>query len=177
MTETPHTTELLLRVMGITGEDALLPLEVLINLHRRQLRAPLEALARVEADKLTAPGQLRQRTNAIVKWLDAQWPSLDSGKTLMNDERLSRLSAVVQKATGWSEMEDVELMRVAGDPEPIVGALILEAVDAWTPYDPLYVMHQLTWPQVDMPVMFEMIEVELALDPTFEKMANHFIGA
>lgn len=187
MTDLSVAEELVLQLMGVEGEDRLLPLQVLINMNRRALRAPLEKLSTlntetgqlgsVAAPKIWSEDQKYIQASATDDWVGDRWHALSDGKILRNHEPLTSLSIEIHDETGWNSLEDEALLKLAGSPSQLAGTLILKASDSWTAYDPLYALHQLTWPGAKTEALLALLDVELQLDPAFLELIEAFSGA
>jgi hypothetical protein len=180
MTDTPLATELVLKIMGVEGEDALLPMPVLVNLHRTQLRAPLEALCAIvgqlrveEAGNPYQEELLDLQTQAIVNWTDQRWDALAKGEIFRNDARLADMD-MGPAWDRWNEMDDESLLRAAGSPSPLAAKLILKAIESWESYETLYILHQLSWKDADPTAQLKVLEIELGLHHAVPEILQEF---
>jgi hypothetical protein len=164
--EYPYASELLYGLMQISGEDRTLPLEVLVNLHRQQLREPLVVLAGMYGATLPATDrELLEIAYRIVGELRDEYPWVVPG--LRHNHWLM---STLERVDPYLEMcEQLEPMRQLRTKAPLVWALLLSAAGTgeaydWYAHQPVAVLYPLTWgPEyyaVFLPVLDEMLRTE-----------------
>jgi hypothetical protein len=166
MTDTTRALALLHEVMGIVGEDTLLPLTVLVNLHRVQLAAPLERMLTEFGGRATEPGLRVSRAMAAV---DERWPVLVSGAIFEQDEELDGLQDQLPSDGIW---DDETVVAVARNPSPELAKLLLLPY-SWLNCEPLLLLHTLTWTNTDaaqVPILLQMLAREMELTPAVEDL-------
>jgi hypothetical protein len=172
MSAVSHAEALLLEVMGIAPEDAQLPLQVLINLHRERLRAPLEALAETCGGNELNPYLRAQHALAETK---ERWPELEDGSVFDKDEQLNLILDELENVN--SPVDERNAEDIARHPSPTAQALLRMDRLGWQCCEPLILLHQLTHRDIEphlMALHVGLLERELELDPAVEDMIRTF---
>jgi hypothetical protein len=159
----PHVRALFTELLELSAEDAQLPLEVLINLHRPQLRAPLLLLA--NRGEQLAPGQsFWEQRAAAREALVELCPILTNGRIFEGDPDLVNISNGITSNPSdmvW-DLGMEQLRELTGS--ELLAQLADEASYDWEPQEPLYTLHRLTWPNAPVSPLAELLEAELAVD-------------
>jgi hypothetical protein len=159
----PTLRGLLVEMLALVELDTQLPLTILINLHRRELRAPLENIERLLPevyDEQTASG-----LQPVQEMMRQRWPGI-RGKLYDTSARLVKLASDL----AWSERE-VGPEELAGyAPSPLVRRMLEHSRGDWYPYETPALLHRLTWAGADLSVMSLMLEIELGLSPEVRQM-------
>jgi hypothetical protein len=164
MSESPHLQALLAELLGLNELDAQLPLPILINLHRPQLRAPLENLAAIAGDSWrTHDDYLDVVPRLVQRQVHDRWPALRNGDAWRGLHELDELTRLTEGEI--SNLSHTEFLQRAGNPEPRVVKLLQESLIDWRCYDPLYELHMLAWPQSQRDAICQLLEIELGLTP------------
>jgi hypothetical protein len=170
MSETPLVRELILSLLPLEGTDTLLPLQVLVNLHRLQLRRPLEnmrhlfsagELAAFEAEIMDPGLQLANR-------IERRYPELSGGlpyySSLAVKTALHGIPAFRADPPALSFMEELSKTNRT------LRRVITAALDGWVSYEPLVSLHQLTWNADTYTRRLPLLEAELSANPLVRDM-------
>jgi hypothetical protein len=169
MSDPARATEVLLEVMGVVGEDALLPLPVLLNLHRAELQAPAENLGLRLQSFLERWPESTDRLPHLLNRLNLEWPTLRNGSIFRED---TTLNTIATDATTHRLPEEFD--RHMRAEQPGLYHLLGSSLGSWFPYEPLALLHQITWPEANREGLIAMLERELALDPAVERIIRHY---
>jgi hypothetical protein len=159
MADTPHLDALLAELLGLDEVDLQLPVPVLVNMHRSQLRAPLRGLKRYSRELNVKKGwglrELQQRLTA------------DYGL----DPHVLELDRAVLDA--YSQVSDEVAWALGGSVAPLTKGerrLLVQLEDNWVSYDPLVWLFYLTCREVPQHFIPELIEAELVAQPASHRM-------
>lgn len=170
MSSTARAHELLMRIMGVDGEDADVPLPVLVNLHRGRLRAPLERLDQLYGGHAQSPWM---RASLIVYKVEQRWPSLKDGEIFGTDVLLANLAKKLPTYDG------ADIKQVTRNPNPAIAELLRMARGGWTCLEPLVLLHELTHQGMGAPeldIYERLLARELELDPAVIELINEMAG-
>jgi hypothetical protein len=162
MSDHPRIRVFLARLLQLNELDAQLPLEILVNLHRTRLRAPLETLSWLE--RRQPPGMPRQW--AIENLVGERYPLLRGGKIWAEN-------AVYHATQQRHDMERRHLLNrqldklVQGLP-PTIAGLLDNANQSFMPYEPMSLCYMLTLPSGLFEAHCELLELALDIDPQIE---------
>jgi hypothetical protein len=160
MSELPLTHALVAELCRLTPEEMELPLPVLINLHRTQLRAPLlGALTLADSESKST----RVAMNNITRQLNKQYPALLEGNLFSENEHLQQA------------LDPMEVMTPAAidhfhQSDALLHEFYLQAIDNWQTHEPLAMLYTLTLPGMAHEVLMEELEAELSLSQQVGQM-------
>jgi hypothetical protein len=159
MTDNPRVRALLTELLQLGVEDAQLPLPVIVNLNRRALAAPFE---RFGAE--VAPLPAHDKFAAASSHVAHTWAPI-SGDLFRDHALLDALST--------QGPDDVPESVAAAWPKEL--ALICQnALWHWVSYEPLVQLCTFAWSGTNLPVAFQMLEIELGLEPKVQEMLLHY---
>jgi hypothetical protein len=145
----------LVQLLGLESDDAQLPVRVLINLHRAQLRVPFETFVRIiEIRNAPSPIHIsRIRAETLIK---TEWPWVNAW--LWKDEYPNlQLPDRAKVARHYDLMSPTVFEKVTGLKSAIGERLAFACLDAHQGWLPLLTLHRLTWADTDVePVLREL---------------------
>jgi hypothetical protein len=185
MSDLPRTRELLAELLKLEDADRQLPLPILVNLHRAQLRTPFEGLVvlarRHQVSPLPVPtGEALYdaevvgdvMADALVKLgheLRQRYPALGDGK-LFDREALTALDV---------KRLEVEHAECVGPPQglwddALVDALFQQQRAEWEAFETVALLHRLTWGRSATVITstLALLEAELALDEAAARIVH-----
>jgi hypothetical protein len=157
MAELSLVRTLFIKLLQLDDEDAGLPLPVLVNLHRRQLRAPLEAVARLAADPDTDISEVLQGLYPHVSGNDFS-DILDLALAETAAERFDVRPDGVWRRLQQQGEDNQSLMRV-----------IDMAQTDWLSYEPALALYEITFSPLPLEAA-GILEVELKANAAVHPM-------
>jgi hypothetical protein len=166
MADYPLTQALIVELCGLGPNDQELPLQVLVNLHRPQLRRPLEGLAMYAVTQPVALLDDSERT--IVFHLDEnvreRYPALQGGELYASSSTIQQLSSMAAWQAGANDYPEPTSFRDL----PTIGAVFYElkrrVFDGWEAYDPLLFLYALTFNgPMEFGIAAQTLELQLGL--------------
>jgi hypothetical protein len=158
--ELERTRELLIELLQLDEFDAQLPLPVIVNLHRAQLRQPMEALFRL--------GQVRVETqdsmaveNGIWEEMQHRWHHL-KGSAYGANTAVSRAYSLVVEASATPSLASVQQACGPNHLGDEFAEVTLSTIDGWQGHDPVALLHRLTWRDAPFAALLAVLEAELA---------------
>jgi hypothetical protein len=169
MTEFPHVHALLGELLELEAGDGQFPLELLLNMHRAELRQPLLNFATWTVWSQNHDDAARR----LRLLLDDDYPQLTKAGIFDATPAL-REEFVQQELAGQSARLNIvrRHLRELGTPEPfksIVDALLRDAQRSWVSYAPLVHLYSLSF-RVDPELDLMLLEIELAHEPAVQRM-------
>jgi hypothetical protein len=163
---TPRVRALLTELLQLDDDDAQLPLTVLGNMYRTQLRAPLVRMGELVAGpQLRNTYFIRKLTNIII---DERWPGVHeslalvqpAADALQDRERLAR----------WLDrLSDERFDATVGVCVLSTAYLLARGFADEMRYTPLFNLHRFTWRQ-GVGEAAGVLELELGADPMVRQM-------
>jgi hypothetical protein len=158
MADYPLTRALLMRLLGLGPEDAQLPLELLVNLHRVQLRTPLQVAGRLGSAEGT-PAKYGRGGSLLGR----RFPPLRDGYLFMADDALAGVRHDAQGTAAWFAE------RVAYRGDRVCEALLVETGvlvgNGYAPWSPALYLHELTLGPASLTYGLTSLEIALGLHP------------
>jgi hypothetical protein len=141
MSDHPHVLALLTRLCDLDEADAQLPLDILVNLHRRRLAEPYEGLLFFAADHVGLHTSEKDRLAPLKAELLRRYPTWNEDVFAEHDE-LDTLDKVARVEIGNTSDEMEEIEEANG-----IGSMLFTAYDInFEPHEPVLLLLQLTWP-------------------------------
>jgi hypothetical protein len=179
MAELMHVQRLVAYLLQLNESDAQLPVELIVNLHRIQLQAPLRNLAAsappwAYAEELMGQGTggrqlltIPAATAEVIGGLNDAYPALQAGKLFENSQELA--SRHLHSRVNSSRFAD-RMIESLLPGEEIELTLIRSAATFWHPYEPFLQLYGSTLRTLSQRDCLEMLEIELSLDPSVAQM-------
>jgi hypothetical protein len=155
MAEYPRARALLRQLLSLSPEDELLPLPILINVYRAQLRAPLLATLRLA---VFTPGEDDAQmfvSELLEAELHERWPFLMYSKDLFEPAVKAGVPG-----NGWNRTETWDRIDEIPEAEPLHW-LLYNGMDDWSPQEPLCTLYQMTWGEAYVDTGLQYLEAEL----------------
>jgi hypothetical protein len=181
MTDYPFATDLLLALLEINDTDAQLPLEVLVNLHRTQLRAPLQRLA--ERKRVQEPSAKTER-----EWLDVALEieaalQVEYPRVKFEFTHGRYLWSMMGKAQHYLDNTyNLPEVKALYRQDPLVWALLYSSTGEpfesgyWTVYAPVAALYPLTWGPAYYAAFLPILEEMLSEGPETRRMILEIAG-
>jgi hypothetical protein len=167
MDDYPLTRGLLAELCGLDAEDRQLPLEVIANLHRRQLRAPLSVIPHLD--------RAQEKVHALahaVDILDALYPHLAYGNIYRESTGVGGRVAVMDEPGFYME----HMMRGKQDNNVVILDMITAQVDSsnhpgvpWHSYSAPWLLYEMTLPHGGVDVAADRLEIILGIHPSVKR--------
>jgi hypothetical protein len=156
MSDYPHVQALLVSLLQLDEQDRELPLPLLINLHRAELRLPLAGLLAIGPDSTIVSAV--KAVNGITTNFERAYMRLGDGRIFEHSQELETI---------YESLPNLWLIKVL--PEefktvPAVEELFRRQDKGWYAYDPVLTLHELTWSNEICQALLPQLEVELGLD-------------
>jgi hypothetical protein len=176
MTEYPQLHALLCALLQLSDEDTQLPLPVIINIHRAQLRAPLEQLVSLASPSEHARsvfGNHNAIMQAVASYVSLEWPELNSD-LYIKQPGLVDITGRLEKR--FESLPDDDFLDYAGSPSEDVLEIIYGCLADFRAYDPIYLLHQLTWRNAELNLVAWVLELELGVNPQVRESILQLAG-
>jgi hypothetical protein len=149
----PHVRALLGELLQLDEQDRELPLTVLINLHRTQLRAPLERV----------PQLGREDIGRALKLLAARWPVLTDGQLYRQQPRLLQLREAHVRQPEWY----MDRLITRPDLDGLLNILLIGTglSHGWDECTSAVLLYELTLGEIVRDSALETLELALGLHP------------
>jgi hypothetical protein len=169
--ELPRVQALLVELLQLEDEDLQLPLPILMNLHRVHLNAPLDGLGTLIAADPVAKlqyAQLSELGNQALALLNERYPSLGDGRIFERCRKLTEMVQTHRRSREFSiNLNELLARRLDGE---LRAQLIHVASRAWSPLEPLVLLHATTLSDVVPLAVLQELEIELGLSPEVRTM-------
>jgi hypothetical protein len=175
--EYPRLAGLLRELCEWEKDDEGLGLEILLNLYRPRMQAPLKGLARAIHARDWRAGK-RLRTPELLSVvaedvLAGMYPTLDKGSIFSLNADLAKLFEL-DGFRGAGIKFSTALNEVVKDATVI--HLCYQSRKGWRTYDHLVLLHRLGWDEPNRDYLLASLEVELGIDPEIARSALELAG-
>jgi hypothetical protein len=161
MSDYPKASKVLLRLMGVGRHDREMPLPILINMYRSQLRFPLMGLLPLASRSSSKHYMVYE----VKRKLGDRYPKLRYGTIFQNSTALNE----VQER---SELITPAGSRQLGEAEMALRKFYMDADFEWGVQEPLVLLYALSLPGTPVEPLLQALEIELGLDRQVERMIH-----